>query len=532
MEIIGIILMFAVAIIVIVLVLGILRVERRADQESGEEPPPEQEPEEAEELVNLVDYYSDFDDERREIIPDPQKAEKAARPPQEGAKFDKLCNLKVGRGYLADCQQLLRDGREAGQQYLMICFDYNRFRFLNSLKGYASGDYALTRLAQEAQAILPFGAMLTRLSADHFAALFPFFDEGQIEAIHEQLKRTADQIKNEIGVKSGLTICMGVSKTATPDDYDVFKLLRRANIARHCMKLSRGEALSFFDEAMITSYLFGESALEDYNDHQYGDDFTLLVTPQLRLQSRRVTGCDSRAVWNCEQTGDNPSSAGESGFLVNGNFRVAWHVCRAMSRWRKAEATVVPAMIHLSETELFKQNVDDFFIRLISEFQLDHSFITVVISLHTIRLHPEIVRMQLNKLRSLGIRIAVRDIDRAFNAPELLESQPVDCLKLHKSFTQELDRLPENQQAVLRVIDCAKRLGAETVFEGSDSSAVISWLAEAGGTMAQGRYVGDSMTPETFVKELHGVLAPAHYDPNATVIMDDVALNKGDYVAF
>lgn len=526
----GLIILAALVIIGIIaaFAFGFLRFTRKQQKEEDQSADmigfgkPEPEEEEPEELVNLVEYYADYEDEETEPVPEPPKA-----PEYKDEKYDKLCNLRVGRGYLQEAQTLLNNMRESGQKYAFCHFDFNRFSYINSLKGYSTGDYAITRIAQEAQAIFPEGALLSRLSADHFTALFVYSEDNQLQEAYEMLKRAADRIRTDIGSKGGLQICMGVALANIPQNYDIFLLSRRANIARYSLKGVKAENYSTFDENMMTTYLFGESALENFKEYQYADDYQIYLRPHLLLSTKRITSCESSARWVCEEGSDNPLSA-DGSQMPSGGLAIIYQVAKAISRWRKAGNIIVPTMVALNEIDILKEDIDAFFLRCLSEFQLEANMLVPVVSLHTVRLAPDLMKGQLQKLRNIGLKIAISDIDRATTMFQPIEDFRPDYLKLHSSFAHDADKIPERQEDVRRIQAIAANMGAATLFEGADNAATVAFLTEAGATFAQGRYVGRANVPDDFAAEVRNFLQ-AETNKHSTVVLDDATLAKGDF---
>lgn len=519
---------------------GVLRFQKKqGEPESTHEPffklsgqnSQKEEPEEKEELVDLVDYYADYEDKEKEAK-EPEKPKF-----QETEEFyDRLCNVKVGRGYLADCQNFLQSMAETGQGFALVYFDYNRFRFVNTLRGFSTGDYALTKLAQETKPLLPEGALFSRLSADHFVVLMVYIDDSQLTELCEGLKRAAERIRGDVGAKSGLQISMGVALTESAGDYDIFKLIRRANIARHCHKLTKAESYSVYDESMPTSSFYGESSLEDYSEHQYADDFTLYLRPQLLLTSKRITSCDAAARWTYEDSSDSLPLM-DGGMISGSNLKVAYQAMRTLSRWRKAGSVPLPIMVALGELDFFKDDIDAFFVRCLAEFQLEPHMVTVVASLHLFRIAPELAKTQCAKLTDVGLKLAVNDIDRGIQEEslEVLKGIKLDYLKLHRSFLRNIVTDPEREADVKRIIEWCKPKGIAPLFEGTDSAAAVALLSQLGATMVQGRYVGDLSDVDTFTGEMADFLKgniSGGTDLSGTVVLDDATLQKGDFNLF
>jgi len=517
-------------LVVLAFALGFLRVAPKK-QETEEEPkepntPPEPAApeglEEQDELVNLAQLYADDEEEG------PDAAGPESAPETEEVMFDKLCNLKVGRGYLVDCQNLLSEAAQAGAAYALAYFDISRFKFINTLKGFSTGDYVLTRIAQESQVIFPEGSLITRLSGDHYTVLFSFVDDDGLANIFGELRRAAERIRGDIGAKHGIQLCMGVAFARSEGEYDIFQLILKANIARHCNKIAKDTGFSLFEQNMVTSYLFGESSLEDYKELQYSDDFALYITPQVGPGSKRLVSCRAQARWPYEQTSENHLSAQRGGVLPSGNFKVAYQLCKAMSRWRKLDSINLPGMVALSEVDLLMEDVDEFFARCLGEFQLESGLLTVIVSRHVVRLNPEVVLGQLSKLKNIGMKVAISDFERGTQNLELPGEFKPNYLCLQGSFAREIEKHTERQQDTQRVLGLAAQAGCGTIFQEVSTSASMGYFAGSGATLLEGRSVGQPVAVDEFPKVMKDMFK-ATSAPGGTVVLDDKALGKGDF---
>jgi EAL domain-containing protein (putative c-di-GMP-specific phosphodiesterase class I) len=110
----------------------------------------------------------------------------------------------------------------------------------------------------------------------------------------------------------------------------------------------------------------------------------------------------------------------------------------------------------------------------------------------------ELATVVLQRLRGLGIRIAVDDFGKGQASMANLCDLPVDELKIDRSFIEEL---PEDHKvlAIVRAtIELAHDLGIEVLAEGVESRQAMSWLADMGCERAQGFLICRPMPAETF----------------------------------
>jgi diguanylate cyclase (GGDEF)-like protein len=523
MTVVFVILVVAAILFLLGYSLKLFRFERVADKPAPENPPPEEEEEpQGEELVDLVEYFGDRLEPETEKKPVPD-------PPAEEPTYDKLTNLMAGRHYLVESNRLLAAALEAESRVAVACFDIDRFRFINSVKGYSLGDYVLNHLALEAVPIFPKNALITRLSADHFAAVFPTNDMLQYEALSDELRRFCDRIRLDIAVKSNVRISMGIAEAAPEEGktaYNMDILLRKANLARHCLKAARAENFSLYNDTIVTSLLYGESALEDYSENQYSDEIVLLMQPMTDLLKNTLAGSDALAYWVCQESSIGVVTP-ENGRLPTNNTKVFYQVFRAMSRWRKAGKELLPMYIHIPETELFKADLDEFFIKACAEFQLEAAVVYAVVDGGSILLNPEVAANQIQKLRDTGMQVGVW-MDSIYGTLDFLSGLPISFVKFSRGFTQDLRKNPDRANAIRSLIAAAKELRFKTIFEGVDDTERMKEIQNMGADVSEGRYSGRTVSFDDFGRMMDVSILP-RATGDSTVILTDADFKRGNY---
>ncbi|MCL2056171.1 MAG: EAL domain-containing protein [Oscillospiraceae bacterium] len=496
----------------------------------GEGEPGEGEPE----LVDLVEYFQNTDNR-----PGPEEAlsqESGADEPvrsmyEEDAVYDRLTNLLSGRAFVSQCNKFLAGAYVRGEGCAVAYFDIDRFRFINSVKGHSLGDYVLTHLAGRCQTIFPEESMITRISADHFAVLFPISSEPSYDAYAEEMRRFSEDIKNDIGVKSSVRFCIGIAE-ALPNmgqrAYNMDVLLKKANIARHCLKMSRSENFGVFNETMVSTFLFGESATDDFNENQYGDDFIIYFQPMTDVVRGMLWGANALARWTCQEVlGETVSS--ENGFIPTNNIKVIYQVCRFMNRWRKAGKEQQPVCVNIPETDFFKSNLDEFFLRCASEFQLEPKTIIAVIDAATLRVDQNAAMAQVNKLKEAGIRLAVGGVDAGLGSFDFLDEIPAEFVKCRRNFTKDIQKLPEKGETIRKIIEAAGRNGALTIFEGINSLDQLKAAQSLGAVLMEGYQSGRAVQGDDFARMIDeggGTVVLS----GGTVIASERDFNQGDYM--
>lgn len=519
------------------------------------------------EKMNLDSYFTDKEQE-------PEKEEQQAPEQEMFFETDPLCGLKIGKDFLDECQAFLDTARQNKDLCAAVYFDFDRFKFVNSLKGLSIGDYVLTNISRELPGIFPEGALITRISADHFAAFFTIDDTGIFPILSDKLTSASERIRSDIAFKSGLRISMGAAVTENSKrDYIVQVLLHKANLARHCIKNDRNVSWKMFDNSIIQSYLFGESALEDFDANKYDAEFVIHYASQEDINLRRITGCEALVSWECS-LGDSsalPYSTSKARIPTNGT-KVIYQVCKAMNRWIKNGKQVLPVQINIPVTDFYKKDLDDFLLRCISEFEIQPDWIVIGLDASMTRVDWSLTSRQLKKLHDIGVKTAVDEITPDYEnfdflngllftivKPEneyimRLERSTKERARMEEEFRQKLDLVqnldktasassnfeegellpPSNSdidKSLQTLLHFCEEHNMLPIFEGVDHIEQAEILQSYGVNHIQGKHSSAPQLSDRFSQGLPEYVEKP-FSTDSTVILDDKAILKGDFDLF
>ena len=95
----------------------------------------------------------------------------------------------------------------------------------------------------------------------------------------------------------------------------------------------------------------------------------------------------------------------------------------------------------------------------------------------------------LEKLRELGIRLAIDDFGVGYSSLARIKKLPVSCLKIDRSFIQDIHIDETDQTIVEAIISLSKSLNLEIVAEGVENSEQLTLLKNLGAQHAQGYFI-------------------------------------------
>ncbi len=102
---------------------------------------------------------------------------------------------------------------------------------------------------------------------------------------------------------------------------------------------------------------------------------------------------------------------------------------------------------------------------------------------------PQRAQATLDRLKSIGVTLAVDDFGTGYSSLANLRRLPVDVIKIDKAFVIDMETSPSDAAIVAATVDLAHSLGLRAVAEGVESDEVWRRLAALGCDIAQGFHV-------------------------------------------
>ncbi|HYB55790.1 MAG TPA: EAL domain-containing protein, partial [Alphaproteobacteria bacterium] len=116
----------------------------------------------------------------------------------------------------------------------------------------------------------------------------------------------------------------------------------------------------------------------------------------------------------------------------------------------------------------------------------------------------------LDRLRALGLRIAVDDFGTGYSSLESLRDKRVSRLKIASRYVRAMMTDPGSAAIVRATISLARELGIESAAQGVEGEDQLAALADAGCRYLQGFYFSEPVAAERATRLLQlGTLEPA-----------------------
>lgn len=219
-------------------------------------------------------------------------------------------------------------------------------------------------------------------------------------------------------------------------------------------------------------------------------EFYVHYQPVCKTTSGKCTGAEALMRWQREDGRTiSPavfiSAAEENGMIISLTRHLFTLIAEDIQNWQ------VTAPFHLGVNIAAAHLADKTFVTDVLRLwvSLDQS-ITLLLEI-TERSLVEDTRaaaIKLNELRQKGCRVAVDDFGTGYCSLNVLQTLPVDYLKIDKSFIDTLSFAGADTPVLDTIIGLSKRLGFATIAEGVSTAQQADWLTANGVPYVQGYF--------------------------------------------
>lgn len=390
----------------------------------------------------------------------------------------------------------------------LFLIDLDHFKPVNDTHGHGVGDRLLIAVAQRLRQHARGGDLIARLGGDEFAMakVGPLSNEriakdaeALCKALGEPFQIDAHTLK--IGASIG-TAVIGVDAANTTD------LMVAADLALYAAKAAGRSRSRPFDPAMTASALRRMRLEEDMRNALRRGEFVLYYQPIVSAATGRIVKFEALIRWNHPERGLLPPSefisvAEETGLIVPMGSWILRTACKQIAALRGGHRISV----NLSTVQLSRDTLIPALKRALEDSMLDPARLEVEITESVMIDSNSSTRALLNEIKEMGIEISIDDFGTGYSCLSYLQSYPVNCIKIDRSFVTPLGKLDSARSIVGAIIALSHALGMTAVAEGVETAEQFAELKDLGCDAVQGYYIARPLPLESI--ELDKALVPA-----------------------
>ncbi|MCS6131326.1 GGDEF domain-containing protein [Clostridium botulinum] len=434
------------------------------------------------------------------------------------AFVDDITGGKTLTKFKMDIREILVENMNSS--YALVEFDIVRFKIINDIWGYKTGDFLLKHISDILKNKLLYKEMFCRVRDDLFILLLKYKDENDLIDRINVLDNSMRFFDNGTKEVPNFSLSYGVYVIDGTEE-DINKMIDNVAFARETSKSDCNEVIGFYDIG-LQSKLIKQKQIEDVMYSALANrQFELYLQPKYDIKLESCVGAEALVRWNNPEKGlispiDFIPLFEKNGFIVNLDMFIFEEVCSKINEWKKNNIKLIPISVNISRINL--KNVD-YFIKNISEifnkYDINPNLIEIEITESAIFNHYDNMLEALLRLKAMGFSISLDDFGTGLSSLNILKDLPIDTIKLDREFLNSKDSSKKGEIVIANIVRMVKELDLNVICEGVETYEQAEFLSEVGCNNAQGYLYARPMPVKVFEeKEL------------TLVVIQDVILKK------
>jgi diguanylate cyclase len=412
---------------------------------------------------------------------------------QRIAFHDSLTGLPNRQRFMHDFDKTLASFAEG----FILFIDFDRFKTINDSLGHDAGDQFITEVAGRLKASIGPNQAVFRFGGDEFVIV----SSGSRQEAEQLADRLLHAVREPFHLEESefmISASIGIS-LAPQHGSDRTALFRAAEMAMYTAKAAGKGRYNVYDEQTNVSTQRRLELEKGLRKAMRLNEFTIHYQPKWDAKASKLTGLEALLRWEHGKLGPiSPAEfipiAEETGMIVGITRWVLKEVCMQNHAWQAEGLPKVCVSVNMSlrvfESGALEEMVRDA-LRISSMDPADLELeITESIAMQDV----EGTIVQLNAVKSFGVRISMDDFGTGYSSLGNLDRIPIDTLKIDQLFIRQ-SGVPSKQAIISTIIAMAAHLKLDVVAEGVETAEQIDFLKSRGCNVMQGYFYGKPMHP-------------------------------------
>jgi diguanylate cyclase (GGDEF)-like protein len=400
--------------------------------------------------------------------------------------------------------------QRSGTVVAILFADLDQFKAINDTYGHHVGDELLIAVADRLSDQLRAGDTLARFGGDEFVVLCEDLDStaqgGPLAArIGAALAQTFFLAEVEVQVSASVGIAFaGRGDNASEEvlqvaDTAMYQAKRKGG-ARHATVDLREQRIANH-RAILNRDLRGALARGELRTE---------YQPIVSTANGRITGVEALLRWTHPVHGIvAPQTAvplaERSGLISDIGRWVLERACLDRQCWHPVDGDELEMSVNVSAHQLMATDFPATVASVLADTHTDPETVTLEVTESVFLQDSERALVALNKLKQLGVMLALDDIGTGYSSLSYLKQFPVDVVKIDRVFISDLDHNPDSRIIVNAVVALAHGLCMTVVAEGVESIEQYKEVAALDCDCCQGFYFARPTSSDALDALLAGV---------------------------
>lgn len=434
------------------------------------------------------------------------------------ANHDPLTGLPNRMMFNERLQQALANAQRTGDMVGIMFIDLDRFKNVNDTLGHTIGDHLLQQVAGRIGACVRGTDTIARLGGDEFALVLTNVQQSEDADVVAQ--KILDALRPAFLVDHHeIYITASIGIACCPPSGEISEmLLQRADVAMYSAKSQGKDKFQRYEpemDAVAYERMVLENSLRRALER---DEYCLYFQPQVAMDDQRIIGVEALLRWQHPELGlvspvEFIPLLEETGLIVQVGDWVLHEACRQARVWLD-EGNPVRVAVNLSVRQLMQPDMVERVRDALRAADLPPELLELELTESIFIENVEHNVDTLNRIKALGVSIAIDDFGSGASSLAYLKHFPIDTLKICQSFVVNVPSNPEDAAIASAVIGLAQNMALVSVAEGVETAEQLDFLRERRCDHIQGFLFSKPMLPAELSSLLsHGFLTGRDSEP-------------------
>jgi diguanylate cyclase (GGDEF)-like protein len=400
-------------------------------------------------------------------------------------------NALTGLPNRARVMELLAADCAQGRHPAVVLVSLTAFSEVNEAWGPQVGDALLTAVAQRLLTRDLGGATVAHVADDVFAAILPDGDDAA-----RVTARILTVFDGDFPITGVGQLPLLASAACSAQGDDAVSLWRSACLAARQAKLSEASEVVEYRPEMAAAAARRVAIAQALRGATGRGEFTAFYQPLFAVGSHALVGYETLMRWTSPTlVWVSPAEfipiAEQTGVIVEMGTWILREACHQMAQWhREPGRSGLHVSVNLAPRQLASPEVDRLVEQILRDSGLSPDALWLEVTETDLMKDPEEAARRLDKLRRLGVTLAVDDFGTGHASLSYLSTFPVDVLKVDRAFVKGLGT-PCRETAIAEAVTAmAHVMDMMVVAEGVETPLQLRELERIGVDVLQGFLLG------------------------------------------
>ncbi|WP_169314699.1 bifunctional diguanylate cyclase/phosphodiesterase [Acetobacterium woodii] len=389
-------------------------------------------------------------------------------------------------------------------QLAIVVLQITNFNSLYDNLGKKSGNILMKEASRRIQALLSGADYLGSILKDQF--VFARINSADKLKIGHLMNKMITDLREPIEVENEkvyLNVSIGIA-LFQEDSADLEKLIEYGNIAKNYAHQAGDNTYVFYEKEIKANYLSNLKLETELRSALEKNELSLNYQPQVEIDTAEIIATEALLRWNNAELGKvNPDQfipvAERTDLIIPIGNWVLEEAIKQNKKWQSISRHPLAVSVNLSPIQLKKTDLPQMIAELLKKYEMPAELLEIEITEGILVDNMEGISSQLEKIKTLGVKVAIDDFGMGYSSLKYLRNLNFDKLKIDREFIKDYPE-KDNGNIAKMMINLAEQMDLKVIAEGVETAEQLLFLKENNCRVIQGYYFYKPLSVDEFEK--------------------------------